>query len=284
MRLSLNAPTRLVLFACLYLFFLVITSLIVSFLVSRHPDSTAMMRIASVLQDILLFILPALITAMLVTRLPAQFLQIDNKPSIRVVIYGLAVLIFSIPAMNHLISANASMHLPESLASVEEWMRRSEDSALKAMELVMGQHSIMSLVMNILIMGIFAALSEELFYRGALQRLLGTSKLNRHVAVWLTAIIFSAMHMQFFGFFPRMLLGVFFGYAVLWSGSLWVPVILHAANNSLFLISNYIYSDNHPGEAVGDYQSNLPVEVAGMVIAVFFLYLMYRSTRKGAKC
>ena len=280
MRLSLNAATRIALFACLYLFFLVVTSVVVQLLVSRHPDSTAVMRIGAVVQDVFMFIVPAVVTALLLTRLPAQFLSIDRKPSVPATVCGLLALVCSIPAMNRIISMNASMHLPESMAAIEAWMRQSEPPPQPSLDLIIGPHTIPSLMMTVLIMGIFAALGEELFYRGALQRLLLSTRINAHAAVWITAFIFSAMHMQFFGFVPRLLLGAFLGYAVLWSGSLWVSVILHAANNIMYLVGQYM-AQAAPAVAAGaDNAGNLLVNTLSAGCAALFIYLMYRLRRQ----
>ena len=280
MRLSLNAATRIALFACLYLFFLVVTSVVVQLLVSRHPDSTAVMRIGAVVQDVFMFIVPAVVTALLLTRLPAQFLSIARKPSVPATECGLLALVCSIPAMNRIISMNASMHLPESMAAIEAWMRQSEAAAQHSIDLIIGPHTIPSLMMTVRIMGTFAALGEELFYRGALQRLLLSTRINAHAAVWITAFIFSAMHMQFFGFVPRLLLGAFLGYAVLWSGSLWVSVILHAANNIMYLVGQYM-AQAAPAVAAGaDNAGNLLVNTLSAGCAALFIYLMYRLRRQ----
>ena len=76
-------------------------------------------------------------------------------------------------------------------------------------------------------------------FRGVLQQLLGG---RRHVAIWLTAVIFSAIHMQFYGFVPRMLMGALFGYVFVWTGSLWVPIVMHFVNNGMAVLVYYIFS------------------------------------------
>ena len=65
-------------------------------------------------------------------------------------------------------------------------------------------------------------------------------KITIHIAIWITAFIFSAVHMQFYGFVPRMLLGALFGYMFVWTGSLWVPVLMHFVNNGIAVVVNYL--------------------------------------------
>lgn len=204
----------------------------------RNGVTAPKMRVATVIQDILIFILPAIVTAMLVTRRPAELLCIDSFPSrLPSWLLPILTLLASIPAMNALIAWNEGLTLPSSMASVEEWMRSSETGAAEMIQILTGGTSVGSLIMSILIVGIFAGFSEELLFRGGLQRLMTTGGLNHHIAIWLTAFIFSAIHMQFFGFFPRLLLGAFFGYLLYWTGSLWVPIIIHTLNNTIVAIS-----------------------------------------------
>ena len=61
-----------------------------------------------------------------------------------------------------------------------------------------------------------------------------------HVAIWVTAFIFSAIHVQFYGFVPRMLMGAMFGYVLAWTGSLWVPIVMHFVNNGIAVVSYQI--------------------------------------------
>ena len=100
-------------------------------------------------------------------------------------------------------------------------------------------------------------IGEEMLFRGTIQRIFSEGKVNTHIAVWCSAFIFSALHFQLFGFIPRMLLGAFFGYLYVWSGSLWLPILAHALNNSLSTLTYYDaaidtlpWIGNHPTPAL----------------------------------
>ncbi|MDE6395798.1 MAG: CPBP family intramembrane metalloprotease, partial [Muribaculaceae bacterium] len=102
-----------------------------------------------------------------------------------------------------------------------------------------------SLVVSVLIVGILAGFSEELFFRGALQRLLSSANgIKPIAAIFISAFIFSFIHFQFYGFFPRLILGIYFGYLLYRTGSLWIPAIVHAFNNSLYIIGTRLVETN----------------------------------------
>lgn len=201
--------------------------------------STARLRIATLFQDILLFIAPAVVTALMSSRMPARFLSIDRGFSLKALIAAVVVMIVSVPLQNAIIQWNASLSLPEALTGVDRWMKETEATMQHHTALLLGGTTVKDLIAGLLIVGVFAALSEELFFRGALQRILQGSKTSAHSAIWIGAVIFSAFHMQFLGFVPRMLLGALFGYLVWWSGSLWLPVIVHALNNSMVVTTQW---------------------------------------------
>lgn len=207
---------------------------------------TAMMRMATVVQDLLMFILPAVATAVMVTRRPASLLGIDRLPRPSAWIAAALALVVSTPLMSEIIALNDAVSFPPGLQWLEQSLRDLEENATATVELMMGAHTIGNLVVNVLIIGVMTGLAEEMFFRGGLQRLIGSTAAGRHAAIWIAAIVFSALHMQFFGFVPRMLLGAFFGYLLVWTGSLWLPVAMHALNNSIYVVLSYATGSGEP--------------------------------------
>lgn len=273
----LSFRQRIVFFICIAVFGLAVSGLAGGFIMAKFPMSTAAMRIAAVLQSLFQMIIPALVTAMIVTRRPASFLAIDRRIDVTTLLMAVAALIVATPAMNLVISMNASLELPDSMKAIEDALREMEMRAADSIGLLQGQHTPANLIMNILIIGILAGLGEELFFRGTFMRLLTTGKVNRHVAIWSVAIVFSAMHLQFFGFLPRTLLGAFFGYLLAWSRCLWIPIIVHATNNIIYVINHYAFADPSDAEAVrlgtGDDYLSLILSITLTAILLFSLYL-----------
>ncbi len=216
-----------------FAFFLILTP-ILGGLISKICDRPEVaMRMYIILQDVLVFILPAILTGMLCTRLPARLLGLDRWITPSQGVLAILILICSMPFMNVIVEWNKGISLPESMAELETMFRNMENAAQAVVDNLMSGASVGSLIVSILIVGVLAGLSEELFFRGAMQRIFMCTKMNPHMAVWSVALIFSVFHFQFFGFVPRLILGAYFGYLLWWSRSVWLPVIVHVTNNSL---------------------------------------------------
>lgn len=239
------------------------------------------LRWAIVMQDLIIFMLPVAITAMIAAWHPWRFIGIAAKPGWFGVVSTIFTLLIAIPAMNCVVAWNNDIHFPESLAQLESVLRTYEATASAMIDGLLGDGTITDLIVSVLVIGILTGIAEEWFFRGGLQSILLRKFGNPHVAIWVTAIVFSAIHMQFFGFFPRMLLGAFFGYLYWWSGSLWLAVIAHAFNNSLVVLDMWLtrkgvemMSLNDIGSAEGWGHATLAVISA--VLAFISVWYMWR--------
>lgn len=243
-------------------------------------DTTPRVRVVTIFQDMFVFILPAVGAAMLSSRLPALWLSVDRSFPLWALVAAVLLMVVSIPLQNSLIHWNEAISLPASLASVERWMADAQLRADSSLELLMGGSSVADLIMDLLIVGVFAALSEELFFRGALQRILQGNNSGAHAAIWTAAIIFSAFHFQFYGFVPRILLGALFGYLVWWSGSLWLPVIVHTLNNSIVVITRWMSMRSGSDNVIDTIGTgNTWMVVASVILTGLALWLVRRACR-----
>ena len=278
---NVDEGRRLLFFICVSAVCLVMTSVVIA-IVLRTP-TTPHLRIAAILQDLLMFVVPTIATAVIVTRYPARLLMIDSRPTAFGILLTVLAIIVMIPFMNVIVAWNESIRLPESMSALEEFMKNAEANAAAMTRQLMGTDTIGSIIMSILIIGLLAGFSEEFFFRGALQRLLSTAGMNIHVAVWLTAFIFSAVHTQFYGFVPRMLLGAMFGYMAVWSGSLWIAVIAHATNNSLVVIAQSVADSG--GADINQMATvatplSMAIAVISLMSTVGIMYMFYRIGRR----
>ncbi|MDE6110222.1 MAG: CPBP family intramembrane metalloprotease [Muribaculaceae bacterium] len=283
-QLLLTRRSRIILFICVAVLGYIITGLFTSLLLFKFgATSVKALRIAAVAQDVFALIAPAVITAVMVTRLPAQLLELRGGVRLPVALLALSVVAVSVPAMNCVIRLNESISFTGSLAPLTEALRSMEENATAVIGLMQGNGTWGDLFVNILILGVAAGFSEELFFRGALQRLLSLGGMKAHTAIWVSAIVFSAVHLQFFGFVPRMLLGAYFGYLLLWSRSIWLPAAAHAFNNTLYVIAQWCYTRNgEPDVNVNNVglDGTWPIAIVSAAATAAVIYLVYRIGRK----
>lgn len=280
-QLVLSLGQRLLLLLFIFIVCYALTTVLVLFIerVLAHNPAAAM-RISTVAQDVLCFIVPAVATALIVTRRPAELLCIQDPPSPRLIILVGIILFVSIPLEENIIYWNYNIQVPAWAEGFDTFARHMEDVGFESMKLMLSKPSTGTLILNILLIGVAAGFSEELLFRGCFQRLLTTGGVNRHVAVWLVAIFFSAMHFQFFGFVPRMLLGAYFGYLLLWSGNLWLSVTAHILNNTMYVI--VAWNEVRMGRELTSEPMlySTPLAIASAVMVTLVLIDIYSRTRR----
>lgn len=154
-------------------------------------------------------------------------------PSFLVLALVLLTVVAFLPLNSWIIEWNSYLHLPEGLNRIEDWMRHKEDELLKMTQFLTDFNSWPKFGVALVVIAIIPAIGEEVLFRGIIQRKIFHKTRDVHSSVWLTAALFSAIHLQFYGFVPRMLLGAMFGYMYFWTRSLWAPIFAHFINNGL---------------------------------------------------
>lgn len=274
------------LFLMLFAFFLLFGVSAIIFVIGDNNQSlvssTTFLRLSVCLQSIFIFLVPALESAFLFEKRPLRYLKLNKAIDVRFLILSI-VLIFAVqPMVSWLGYHNNNMSLPESLAPLEQQMRSWEDMATQTMEQLLINSTIPVLLLNIFVIAIMAGVAEELFFRGSVQQLINKISHNKHIAVWITAFVFSAIHFQFYGFFPRMFLGALLGYLFVWSGNLWIPIIVHSLNNAMSVLLFHFYY----GTPSYNKMENIGVgdtwwtSLISIVISFLICYLLIKDSKK----
>ncbi len=208
-----------------------------------NPESLPILKYMQITQSIGLFVAPPLIIGWLMLRSPSRYLSLDKTLSIKSLLLVIGILIAAIPMNNLLMLWNQELRLPNFLAGVEAWMQRAEENAAQVTTAFLTVSSFGGFLVNVLMVAIIPAVGEEFFFRGMIQKTLHRWFKNPHWAILVTAIIFSAFHLQFYGFIPRMVLGLLFGYLLYWSGNLWYPIIGHLINNLIPVVLTFFFPE-----------------------------------------
>lgn len=203
-------------------------------LCANYINNIVVMKWLQLVQTVFTFVLPAFLLAHFVGK-GVTYLKFTSVRSPLIWLSVILLMPLALPAVNWLKSLNDLVVLPHFMSGVELWMQQMEHQSEVLTDKFLSVSSYSGLALNLLVMAAIPALGEELFFRGILQTVLG-EKFNRHLAVWITAFIFSAIHLQFYGFLPRFLLGAALGYLFLFSGSIWASIVAHFINNALAVV------------------------------------------------
>ena len=258
----------------------VISAILYSILINTPLDSITSLKITQLLQEILVFGLPAILAWRWLSGDPIKTL-LTNTADIKSIIIAIIFIITIIPCIDVLSQWNKSLHLPYFLRELENSMIALEQQANNITETMLSVSTIWGLIANIVVIALAAAICEELFFRGGVQRILAGA-FNYHIAVWLTAILFSAIHLQFGGFIPRLILGVSFGYIAIWSRSLYPSIIAHFINNGIAVLSFFLSYNkiiDIPTENFGIYTGIVSLIISGTVL-VYFKRYHYKTAKR----
>ncbi|MHC1706958.1 MAG: lysostaphin resistance A-like protein [Bacteroidales bacterium] len=206
----------------------------------NDPANLPLLKYFQIISQFGFFIFPPLIFAFLIHGKVAPYLLLNKKIDLWNVILVGSLLFCSMPFTGWLIDLNERMQLPGFLQNVEEWMKQSEAEAEIVTRSFLTTQSYSGFSVNLLMMVILPSLGEELIFRGVLIRLFREMTKNIHWAVIISSVLFSAMHLQFYGFIPRMVLGLLLGYVFVWSANLWMPIIMHLINNGFAVIAAFL--------------------------------------------
>lgn len=240
----------------------------------NNPAMLIYLRGLLLIQFISLFIIPTFLFAYFSDPWPVKYLGLKPAPSLYFVI-GAAVFVVAIPLVDWLGVFNHQL-IPET-TGIGKWMKQAEETAAKQIAFMLKRDSVQDLLLNLLFIATFAGVGEELFFRGVLQRIFIRLFKNPMAGILVTAFVFSAIHLQFYGFIPRFILGVLLGMIYWYSGSLWPAIVAHVVYDAFAVVA--IYFDH----SLADQQSTLPVGnqlVAGVISAGFTITLAYLMRKK----
>lgn len=197
-----------------------------------------------IINQIAFFIIPAALFSLMMTGSVYKFVKAGNPFPFIILLLSSVLIITIIPFIEQLTQINAGMKLPVFFSDIENWMLKNEYENLQLTNAFLNSTTWKGFMINVLVMAILPALSEELFFRGLLQRIFSEWTKNPHIAIAISAFIFSFIHFQFYGFLPRFFLGILLGYMFYWSGSIWVPVTAHFLNNFIAVIVAFLFQNN----------------------------------------
>ena len=250
---ELNASLKFF-FALFVILVVFLVSLIVGFVIlmpifdidifnleSQIQNNINILKSFQLIQSISLFILPPLFIFYFLDKESLNIFKIKQEKKFSIFIFTAFAMFSSIPIISFFGAVNENLVLPDFLSDFENWMKLAEEQSKIMTEKFLKANNFSDLLFNLFIIAVVPAIGEELFFRGVFQKIFTEWSKNIHISIFITAFLFSAFHLQFYGFIPRMLMGLFFGYLFFWSGTIWLPILAHFVNNATITIVYYYH-------------------------------------------
>lgn len=233
---------------------------------SVAPKSLAVLKVMQIMQTIGMFVVPGFLLAYMYSAQPFRYLgfKLFNLKSLVLVIVAT---IIALPGVNFLASLNEQLPLAQ-------WMVDMEQKAEVLTKAFLTTDSFVVLLVNLFMIALLPALGEELIFRAIIQKHLSRITKSQVWGIVISALLFSAFHLQFQGFLPRFALGAMFGLMYAWSGSIWLPIAAHFTNNGIATVGYMMMGTgviDNTVEEVGGLAYLWPVGLASLALVLFLL-------------
>ena len=244
---------------------------------AENPLFVNALRGFLVLQTIALFAIPPFMLAYVYGKNPFTIFAITSKPAWNYLLIAIALIVCGIPMINFLVDYNGT--LLDHILGATNSLKDQDLVTQKLVESLLHDTSIGSLVINSIIIAFIPAACEELFFRGLIQKTILSKYMNMHLAIFCSGFLFSFLHFQFYGFIPRFVLGVLFGYIFEWSGSLWVTITIHFINNFLAVLGSFLISKNIVSDSIDTIGTGSTwwIGLVSMIIAGLLVFVLYKQ-------
>ena len=240
------------------------------------PLIISLLKYFQLVQSIGLFVIPPIIVGYLFEGNSWNYLNLTRKNGFRIYVLAFFCILGISPFISYVGTINNQMTFPSNFSGIESWMKNMEDGADLMIKRFIQTNSLGGISFNIIMIAIIPAIGEEFLFRGVLQKIITSLTKNYLWGIWITAFIFSALHFQFFGFIPRIILGALFGYLLVYTGSLWIPIFCHFINNLTGVIFLYLEKNGFEhlkiwNESNMDLRFTWPLAIASIVLTLFIL-------------
>jgi len=249
------------------------------------PTYVAASKLIQIIGSIGTFILPAFLFSFLFAGDIYSYYGFRNPVYTTPLLLTILMMVSVIPFVNYTAELNLRMEIP--IKALDRILRSLEGDVEEMMVAFTATKSLWGLMVNLLMIGVIAAVGEELIFRGVLQRLMIGMVKNVHLAVLITAFLFSAFHFQFFSFLPRFVLGLVLGYLMYYGRSIWYPILAHFVNNAMGVIYYYFSSRGSTDDMLEEIGTSTMIPMAAVIslgLFVFFgLWWFYQMNRHASQ-
>ncbi len=248
-----------------------------------NPDTLVLLKYLQILQTLFLFIVPAVFLSVLLFRNGIRDLGFHGHAFYTTFFSVLFLIYFGFPLVNMLAEWNSNVRLPDFLSGLETKLMSMEEDAARLTEAFLNVESFAGFLANMFMIALLPAVGEELFFRGLIQKHLIEWTRRPWLGILLASAFFSFIHLQFYGFVPRLYLGVVFGLIYYWSGSIWLPMLAHFLNNGTAVVIYYIFGQDvveKDLDTIGTTEGTWYIGLISLIVVFTALYFLYQNRSK----
>ncbi len=243
-----------------------------------NPDNIFLIKLMQLITSVFIFIVPPLLLSYFEGGNLFNNLDLRKKIKRQNVLLIILIMLFSqiLVAVSMQWNLEIINSLKSFIPSVVESMKLMEENAKTITEAFLKMENTSDLLFNLFLIAFIPAIGEEMVFRGVLQKKLHSILQSTHLAIFVSSFIFSAIHMQFFGFLPRFILGIILGYLFYYSKNLWMPIIAHFINNALAVLIMYSAFANKLNTDISEIEKtdiNFLQASISFVVVMLFIYL-----------
>jgi len=245
------------------------------------PGTINFLRGLQIVQFFAFFLVPVFICAYLFSEDSFKYLGLSKPTSNGYYLTGIAVMLLAIPVTIMIGEINKIIPFPD---RIENWMKNAENNAAEMMSALLSRRTVKDLILNLFCIAGLAAVGEELLFRGMAQRLLIKMFRSPFAGILISAILFSALHMQFYGFLPRLALGILLGYIYWYSGSLWAAILAHFIYDAFMILLVFFIPDTMEEQTV-KYNTGMIafICVCAVLLVLTFIWMKRKSQTSFSK-
>ncbi len=242
------------------------------------------LKTLQVVYQLLAFLLPVLIFYKISGYSIVNDLGFKREENIKVISFIILLYVVTIPLINWTTEVNSNIALPNFLGNLKDWFLEQERQATELTFKFLSTNNILGVIANILVLALVPAVTEELLFRGCIQRILTENVKLPHLGVIVSALIFSFAHMQFDGFIPRFILGLILGYIFFYTRNIKLSMLFHFINNFVAVLIAYIginYYNYSPQDLNSSTEfSNFYLALLSIVFIVFIIRFIYKNANR----
>lgn len=243
-----------------------------------NPAYANAARVMQVVSVLIMFFIPAVATARLMSRHPFDYLGFRKGFNGKQLLLSIAIILVCLPLVGALGELNKAIPVGKTLTA---FFQKMEDNYNSQVEALATMRSPAEYIFSVIVMALFPALFEETLFRGGLQQILIAWFKKPLLAITITSIIFSAVHFSYYGFLPRAALGMALGLMFYYSKSIWLNVTAHFINNAFGItMMYYLYLNGKPVRDVSNDNAPIWLAVPALIGVILLLRLLKQVSFK----